>query len=185
MAAIARIRVEWVGTVGPGVSTFYCPDTDVSTAHAGVRTFFDTIKTQFPSGISFSFPNAGDLIETATGQLTGSWTAATQASVQGTAAGSARAAGVGLRVQWRTGMIAGGRRISGSTFLTDLTTTVYEANGTLASATVTSVSAAGAALVGLGVLGVWSRPRNGFAAFTQWNGVLVPDRVSTLRSRRY
>jgi len=79
-----------------------------------------------------------------------------------------------------------GRRLKGWTFMCPIIVGGYEANGTLTAGTVSGALAAANTLVTNGTTIIWHRPDKGAA-----NGssaivlsASVPDKVSSLRSRR-
>ena len=122
-----RIRVEWTGLTGlPGVSTFFA-DPTVPTAYAAVHAFFDDIKGYFPNSLTWSFPAFGDLIDDATGALSGSWSTTALPPLVGGVVLAQHAAGVGLRVKWNTnGVSSSNRRVTGATFLTALASQYFD-----------------------------------------------------------
>jgi hypothetical protein len=186
--AIQRLRCEWVGTAveGPGLTTFYGEADGTLSIQVAAAAFFDALKGLIPSGTTIRIPQGGDLIDEATGSLTGTWGSSTPTTV--TCSGSGNfAAGVGARVAWETGAIRGGRRVRGSTFVVPLVVGNFEQNGTLSAPALTAL---GTAITNFLVQAptqarVWSRPRPGLpgAAVPIARGI-APDRVSWLRSRR-
>lgn len=185
MADLARVRVEWAGVVGGGVSTFYALEANADSLYAGVATFFDDIKAEFPTTITWSFPDTGDVIASETGNLVGTWTASSPISpISGTSFTNERVGGVGACVTWDTGFIVGTRRLRGRTFLTDIDTGSYDPDGTLQSSVLGTLRSAAATLAGLGVLQIWSRPRGGLSGHGAVTSSTVRDRVSSLKSRR-
>lgn len=185
MPNIARIRVEWSGVVGGGLSTFYALEADAAAAYAAVRAFFDDIDGQVVPTITWSFPNVGDVLDSATGQITGSWTATQLSTVSGTASETRRAASVGVRVTWQTGAVIGGRRVRGATYITDLSIGAYENDGTLSSSALEAFRNAASDLAAEGVLLVWSRPGPNGSGTSEITSATVADRVTALRSRRF
>lgn len=187
MASLERVVVEWnAGTALPGISVFYGVPS-VPTLANEVYDFFDAIKGLIPSSISVTVPSSGDMIEDSDGSLSGTWSASGVGSLSMTGSG-AYAAGCGLRVVWRTNGIRNGRRVRGSTFICPIVTNNYDANGTIATSPLSTVQTAATVLASSGTLAVWSRPSPGGAANGDSNIVLnalVPDRVTSLRSRRY
>lgn len=185
MATLNRYRVIWTGGPGgEGVSTFFS-ETSAITALADLRAFFLSIATHFPSVLTWSFPNSGDQLESATGTLVGGWTQAAASPVVGTSSGASFASGVGARVVWGTNGIVAGRRLKGATFLTSIDSTEFANDGTLEASFIASLQSAADTLVGKNSLSVWSRPRNGVSGFASIESATIPDRVTALRSRRY
>lgn len=187
MAQLQRIRCELTGiTALPGVATFYS-DVAVPSAKADVGDFWDAIKEWWPSGMSITVPNSGDVIEDTTGALVGSWTEGSQETI--TSSGSGQyAAGVGARVVWGTNGIRNRRRVRGSTFVCPLIVSAYDSAGTLSTTFLNDLGTAATVLASSGLLNVWSRPGPGGSPAGESHAVLngsVPDRVTSLRSRRY
>lgn len=187
MANIDRIRVTWSGAAGmPGVSTFYARD--AVTVLDSLHTFFGSLAGWIPTIISLQVENSGDQLDEVTGVLNGSWTGDAQASIDCTGSGN-YAAPSGFSMQWLTGDVVDGHHVRGRTYIVPIVTSLYEDNGTLASALVSGAVAAGEALIAANVdnLIVWHRPGGsgspdggGFSV----SGVRVPDKVAVLRSRR-
>lgn len=170
----------------PGVSTFYALPT-ATTAVADLVAFFDVIDNYMPTGVSVTVPNSGDSIESSTGALVGGWTSSGGATKTGLSTNE-YAAGVGVRVTWTTGTVSRGRRVRGATFLAPLTRAIFDNNGTLASTPYAAIQAAAAALGSAGSLLVWSRPTTPGGtdgAYATISGATIPDRITSLRSRRY
>jgi hypothetical protein len=191
---LTRIPVTWSGIGGlPGVSVFYA-DAAVSTAVAALLTMFNTRKADFPNALQFNIPGAGDVIDSATGDLIGTWTMGGSGIITGTGGAVGYAAGTGLRLRWLTAGIVNGRRVRGSTFITSLVASLYDASGTIVNASVTNWQTAGAAIVADGSFRIWSRPYTFDPAHPDiptragtthiLTGVTVPDQVTSLRSRR-
>jgi hypothetical protein len=187
MANLARVLVTWAGVpvTGGGISSFFFDE-----AHEGfqadVAAFLTAVTGLCPAGLAITVPTSGDLVDIATGALTGTWSEGS-GTVINTSSGVAYAAGVGMRTTWRTNGIRNGRRVVGSTFLVPLVTSAYQTDGTIVNATREAVQAAAEDLVvASGAnMKIWSRPVNGSGgqASTVLEAV-VPDKVSWLRSRR-
>lgn len=172
--------------MGPGLSTFFFANGSPTNAPSVVANFFTMIKAQVPTGVTWTIPSGGDLIEESSGQLTGTWTGDTGGTVTSTAAGS-HAQGVGARVSWLTDSIRGGRRVRGTTFVVPIHTAGYDTQGTIASSTLTAIEDAANALLNNADwnLLIWSRPRAGLNGLgVPVARVEVPDKVSWLRSRK-
>ena len=186
MAVLLRVPVVWSGLTGlPGVSVLYW-DGGVSSVMTDVTAFFNAIKGVFPSGLSWTIPNAGDNIDDATGTLIGDWSTTGGGTVSATGGFTAYAAGTGARVRWNTGNIVDGRRLRGSTFLVPLTGGGYDSSGTIENTTLSTLQTAATTLASTGALKVWSRPTPGGSDGTSGTvlSAVVPDRVTSLRSRR-
>lgn len=186
--AIQRLRCEWTGTgvEGPGLTTFYAEADGTLAIQVGAAAFFAQVTPMIPTGTTITIPQGGDLIDEATGELTGTWGSTGTTTATGNATG-AFAAGVGARVVWETGAVRGGRRVRGSTFVVPLVGIFYEDNGTLSAAALGRLNdAIDDMLVQVPTqMRVWSRPRPALAgAAVPVTSGRAPDKVSWLRSRR-
>lgn len=187
MANLARVRCVWSGApiTGPGLTTFYFDEAG-SGFTAAVSTFFQAVDAYLPIGVGVAVPSSGDLIDVATGALTGTWT--DTATGPGVGAGfGAYPAGVGARIVWPTSGIVGGRRVKGSTFLCPLVNSCFGTDGTLDPTFATALAGFATTFRGGATydLMIWSRPAPGRAG--EASEVIdeeVPDKVSWLRSRR-
>jgi hypothetical protein len=191
---LQRVRVAWTNFSGaPGYSNFY---SSVGTPPplAAIRTFFEAVKTNLPTGLTLTYPGTGDEFNETTGQITGSWVATPPANTVGT--GGANYVGpAGVVVEWLTSQVLDGRRPIGKTFLVPLIVSTFESDGSPTSAFVTSASAAAAALVTatLGQLFIWHRPIRDpepphsitrIGGLAQISSSRVPDLSAVMRSRR-
>lgn len=185
MTDIRRVFVTWTGTTGlPGVSVFYSLGSDDATASLG--TFFNAIKGLIPNVVQIGIPGSGDKLEHTTGKLSGSWAGGTSASIAGTAPG-AFAAGVGLYVRWGTNTIRAGRKFVGRTFICPINSGLFDAQGTIATAPLSTVQTAANALVAASpTIVIYGRPHTGLSdgIFAGVTSALAPDVVTSLRSRR-
>jgi len=187
MANLCRVRTTWSGTpvVGAGVSTFYF-DEAYSGFVAAVQAFWVAVAARVPAVVTWRTENSGDLIDVATGDLTGTWTDGSGSTVNSSGSG-VYAAGCGMRIRWATSGIRNGRRVRGSTFVVPLLGAGYAVDGTIDSTYLTSISNAAGTLrsTTAGNMYIYSRP--GPAGAGQRNLVVshdAPDTVSTLRTRR-
>jgi hypothetical protein len=185
MAILRRVPVVWTGQTGlPGLSVFYSLQADDATAALG--TFFNSIKGSFVSPLSWAVPSSGDSIESTTGTLTGAWTGGTAATV-GASGGGVYPAGTGGIIRWLTGMVRNGRKFQGRTYLTGISGSQYDTDGTILAASVTQWNTAAATLAGSGLLQLWGRPTTPGGS----DGIVHPilagvavDKVTSLRTRR-
>lgn len=171
--------------VGPGVSTFYFDEIHVGFV-ADLHTYWAAVGNRFPPGITWTTDNTGDLIDVATGELSGTWTDGVPSTISSSGSGN-YAAGVGARASWLTSGIRNGRRVRGTTFLCPLTTACYQSDGTIDGAVLGSLSTAAAALVtnSTGEMRIYSRPTpTEPGQSNEVIGATCPDTVSWLRSRR-
>ena len=153
---------------------------------AAVLTLLDSIKTMFPTGMTFDVPSSGDVLDDSTGELTGAWSASGGGQVVGSGGGS-WAAGVGGRAVFETSNIHLHRRVRGSHFLVPLVVAQYDSSGTIANATLTAWQGTYNAFLAATTPDwrVWSRPNSeGAFAVSSVTACSFPDKVSTLRSRR-
>jgi len=187
MPNLVKLQIPWTGNVvtGGGVSTLYL-DEGASGFVSAFATFFDTVKVSFPAGLTWTIPSSGDLVDVATGGLSGSWSEGSTTVVNATSAQD-YAAGVGARIKWVTSGIVNGRRVRGSTFLCPLAVDRYGSDGSLddayRSAFYTAANTALGAITG--DLMIWHRPTGGSGGSAHAvTSAEVPDQVSWLRSRR-
>lgn len=188
MAIINRVRAVWSGSavVGGGISTFYFEGGDTGFV-SDVHGFFTGIKTVLPPSVTITVDNSGDVFESTTGALSGSWSEVASPPIVGSSGTSEHAAGVGARIVWRTNGIVGNRRSIGSTFIVPLHVLSYQADGTLQPATITALQLGITNLLGSTTSSpqVWHRPVGGSGGLA--SDIIsgsVPDKVSWLRSRR-
>lgn len=187
MSTLNKVPVFWSGVpvVGGGVSTFYFNGSHVGFL-ADLSAFFTSVGAYIAGGVTFSFPNSGDLIDDATGNLVGTWSEPPEASVASSGIGQF-ANGVGCRIVWPTSGTTNNRRVKGSTFLVPLTVGCYTGSGHLDDTIRGNMQTAAAALLGASTpeMVIWTRPVGGAGGASHTVvGALVPDQVSWLRSRR-
>lgn len=192
MAIIQRVRISWTGFLGgPGVSTFYFSETAVP--NSGLRTFFNGVSTYLPNVVTINFPQAGDKIESTTGEIVGGWTAGPTTPVTGQVAAGPYSGASGACVDWLTNSIVGGRRPMGRTFLVPLAANAYQSDGTILEAARTALTSDAVNLVAAFTpnMLVWSKPKEDPAgvvirpgAASPVVGARVPDLAVVLRSRR-
>jgi hypothetical protein len=172
--------------VGPGVSTFYFAESG-SGWTSSLVSFFDGIKARHPNTIAWSIPNHGDLIDVASGEITGTWTDGTANAVPGTGT-IPYMQGVGYRFVWSTGGIRSGRRVKGSTFMCPMDGGMLDAAGTLGTVQITALNTLAASLITASThdMRIYSKPHKGAAdgISSSVESVTVPDAISWLRSRR-
>lgn len=185
MADVVRVRVEWNGFTGmPGISTFYVGTTDADISE--LVTLFTAIKGLWSTGLTWTIPNVGDVLDVASGELTGTHIFTGGGSVASSGGTGASAAGVGARIVWLTADVKNGRRVRGSTFLTHMQVSGFDASGTIATAALSTIQTAASAFVASGSpWGIYSRPVNGAGgSFHALNAATVPDKVAWLTTRK-
>lgn len=187
--ALVEAKCVWTGVTGlPGVNTWYFDDTVSLTGMASwLHTFYNDLAGYLPPGVTVQVPDTGNIVDTATGVLTGLWnTGTTTAAVTGSGS-NAFAAGVGACVTWKTATVVNGRLVHGRTFIVPLMSGCYAADGTLtttfmgdiASRITTFLSSAG------GKFRAWHRPVAGAGgAAAQVLSGSCPDQATRLVTRR-
>lgn len=187
VANLAKIPVVWDGLPGfPGLSVHYCLQADAVSAVAALTAWYNSLKGNHPTGLTWQIPSSGDVINEDSGNLVGTWAGAAGSTIAANGGPGIYASGAGMRIRLLTTGIATHRRIIGSQFLVPLLASLYETNGTIANGTVATTQTALNTLVGTGLLKIWHRPgpsKTGGFGYTITAGQ-VPDKVATLRSRR-
>lgn len=186
MSNIAKIPVSWTGGPGgPGVSVFYA-DAAQTIPTGAIGTFFSAIKTMIPSSYTWTIPASGDIHDSATGALVGSWTQGSPQVIAATGSPTSYAASAGVVVRWTTDGIVNGRRVRGRTFLVPVVAAIYTSGGVLSTQVAVFQSAASALVTSSGAnLRIWHRPRAGSAGSAHpISGAFVPSIAAVLRSRR-
>lgn len=185
MTSLSRVRVDWTGFVGgPGVSTFYC--TDPAALLPDLRTFFEALKTTISDNVLIEYENAGDIIESTTGVLTGAWSTSVVSNTTCTNGEPYNAAG-GLVVNWLTDVILAGRRLRGKTFVVPIGGGgAFDSNGQIDGGVRATVDAAAAALIAsAGGLEIWKRPKGGTGGgHGAVTAGVTSSKAAVLRSRR-
>lgn len=189
--SIARIPIEitWTGTTGsPGVNVWHGrfdsgdpADGDLEGLTEILQDFYDTIKTCFPSSVSFKWLGEASGVGADDGEFFTSpgWT------VVGTGTEGYLPPALAMYVNWRAA--TGGRSGRGRTFLGPLSQNLSEANGTpndlYRGDVVTAVdNLVSASLSDLnGALGVFSRQDGLLRDFISGD---VPNKFAVLTSRR-
>jgi hypothetical protein len=187
MAHLSKVVTNWAGAglVGPGATVTYCNEGDESTLTTALATFFTSVKPQVSTGVQWTFPNSGDVIDENTGRVVSHWSAAAPSPISSTGAATF-ANGVGARLKFPTIGIVNGRSVTGAIFIVPLVTNAYEGAGNLTAATITALGGAAAVLGNTpNALRIYSRPTptRGGVSFPSLPGS-CPDLVSWLRSRR-
>lgn len=192
MVLVHQIQIRTSGFPGaPGFTTLAF-DASVATfdipQYTAVKTWLETIKPLFPNLWSAQIQPGGRVVDEATGILS-SFTDvdATQgAPVAGVTTDGYGAGVAGAVVGLSTNVVNRGRKVRGRIFAVPLGLMVYDQNGTLKTATITTLTDATTALRDAGVgFGVWSRPRLGLGGkFALVSGVRVNDQAAFLSSRR-
>jgi len=202
MANLYRVRAVgsgWNG--GPGLATFYFLASPTATTPealegaARVRAYLLGMQTLMPLNIQWDVLENVDLLDVATGDLTGGFTVATQAAVIGSGANPTYPIASAFLGRLGTGAIVAGRRLTGRTFFSPTIGASYDGAGQFTAGAQTSFTNALAKLTTQIVTPlsavVWSRPfagsptvpaRAGTNAVV--TGVSTTPKPAVLRSRR-
>jgi hypothetical protein len=194
MATINRFVTTITGTavVGGGVSITYA--TSVASYLTAWKAFWAGLNTWLPLGVTVTFPGTGDIIDAATGHLTGSWVSSAPTIVTGTG-NTPFPANSGACVLWNTGIVkTPGNparkpyKIRGKLFVVPLDGSQYTTTGTLQASTVTGLTTQANNFItaAAGSFVVWSRPE---APYADGEGAAVVSaqvhqKVASLTSRR-
>jgi hypothetical protein len=160
----AEYRAVWAtqgGGTGYSVFHFQVAGSPAvaATIASQVRTFFTGIAGFYPDDVNVTFDSEVLDMDEA-GTLTAVHGVTPPAAVPGLNNTSYNRA-AGLRIDWSTGHIVAGRRLTGRTFIVPAAASVFDTNGLVTSANVTAAITAGNALITASAsnrpLVVWSR----------------------------
>lgn len=200
--ALNRVKCIWSGNSAvAGVSTFYFGSG--TTSMTALTSFWTTVTTNIPTGISVTTPNLGDQIDETTGKIIGAWTGSGGATNGGFATAAPYPAQSGAVIEWLSSLVLDGRRRQGRTFIVPLPGNNYQSDGTLATSTISALQGAATTLIAAyaGEMKVFVRPvatraakpdnippitakAGHVGAAAQIITARVPDFAATLRSRR-
>jgi len=210
MASILRVKLNWTGFPGaPGLTVFHFRDfdgggdfsTQAQAATSRVELFAGAIKDLLPSTASLRCASDVEEIEETTGELVNIHpVTAANGTISNASAAAVYSGPVGAVINWRTNGVRNGRRIRGRSFIVPITGDKFDASGTLATATITTLQNAANALVnpaGSPDLGVYARPtaikdaqgnptgeHNADGIWYVAAAANVPDLAAVMRSRR-
>lgn len=181
MVDLNQIRVQWVSTVGiNGVSTFYCTGA-VGTALDDLEQMFIGLQSVIPTDVSWTFPTAGNVIDSSTGLNTATWIGGPHGGFAGLATGN-YAKPVGAVINWHTGKFVQGRQLRGKTFVVPMAASAFDGDGSVSSsARATIVTAAGNWADSLSEPQIYSQSTHQVGGVTTAD---VPPLAAVLRSRR-
>lgn len=187
MTVIDRLRCN-VTTARGGEGSFSFYSVPGGGHQADVVAFLTSIKDVWAAGTVVEVPNTGEQLNDANGDVTGTWSFGSPATLTSASTG-AYAAGVGCRIRWSTNGVRNNRHIIGTTFIVPIAVSAYATNGTLDDTFAgTLFSLADDFLDDMaGDLLVWSRPSGPGEDDGFTNTVLscsVPDKVAWLTSRK-
>lgn len=200
MTDMLRIKLKWDSfTGGPGYTNFHMRDfseggVDPAWAQPAVdrvQEFATAIKGLLPAGATLQVSGDVEVIEAENGQLQDVLTATQPALITSTGPSFVAYSGAtGGVITWRTAGIRNGRRVRGRTFIVPMHGQAYGTNGTLDSATITTLGTAATGLLATGItprMGIFTRPSAPGATDGSWSfatSFSVPDMAAVLRSRR-
>lgn len=174
MAVILRTSATVTGSGLPGAGLtqlYWAPGSvggstaDASDCLARFRSLWVSIGTRLTSTISFVFDTTVLAIEATTGVLTGSFTAASAATVVGGSGSEALPRQTQALIKWGTATVINGRRVRGRLFVPGVQEGDNDGAGLPVSALVTALTTAGAAVFIPGATAsepvVWHRPVGG------------------------
>lgn len=182
MPDMIRIQTVLTGLTGlPGYNTTYWDSgVSISGVRARLADFWDAAASAVGCGWTYTVATSGDIIDDATGNLTGAWSQST-AHTNGSS-GADHAAGVGCQVTLNTVSIAHSHRLRGAIKIVPIASSLYASDGTLDSGVITALNSAYALLVpSVGDLLVWSRPFAGRSAIPV--GYRVPRPLPAIAAR--
>lgn len=150
-----------------------------------VEDFWTGLRMQLGAQTVARVQGSGRLKDEATGQVTGFYSATAPAAVLGALTDKPLADATQGLVQWRTGVVRGGREVRGRTFIPGLTVGSLD-GGNLSGGARDAIGAAASALAGpITGFGVWSRPVEGRPGLlVQASGATVWTEFAVLRRRR-
>jgi len=179
---LKRVRVAWTGWAGgPGVSTFFF-ETEQAPPLADLRTLMAVCAQYIASPVVLQVENTGQTIDSSTGKAVAGWSGPTVAPIQ-CSGGVNYSSLSGGYIQWKTGAFTNGRESRGKTFLVPLSTSWYDAEGTVHPTTINAVNNALTAWLATGgqAQRVWSKVTAGFASVSS---AKLVDKAVVLTSRR-
>lgn len=201
MPSVAEVDVLITGDVGgKGISRFRFETNtgapplpaDCNSVGAALRAFYFSMAGWLPTVCSVAVQGLVNVYDETTGLVSSPVQMSTvPGPVSGGGAGN-YAAGMGLRVNWKTNVIVGRRLIKGSTFMVPLVSSAFTANGSPASSVTATLASAAATYIssttGANTVPViWHRPPKGThagGAAGHVVGSVVGTTPAGLRSRR-
>lgn len=184
MVDVSRVRTSWTGFRGaPGVTTMYFLDT--ATCVESLHAFWTSMAGDLPGDVVIQVEDSGDIIDSETGDLTGSWVSDAVDPING-AGGNGYAAPVGACIDWLTSTIANHKRLRGRTFVVPLDAGGFSADGSPKDTLVTHFEAYGETLISEQSTSfvVWHRGTGTNGSVGLVTSAHVPDMAAVLRSRR-
>lgn len=156
-----RFRIITIGFDGePGYNVFHTQGDDFSGVEAradGFREYMDVVRDAVSSECTMILDDVAYLVDPVTGDTTGA-TPIVPTSFAGEQGATHVVGGACGLIRWRTGVYSDGREIRGRTFVAGLGD-VSDPEGNVVAGAVTIMQNAADALLAVGDLGVWRRPR--------------------------
>jgi hypothetical protein len=158
---------------------------DTATAVESVHEFWVSLEADLPNDVHIQVEDSGDVLDSETGDLTGTWVSDGVDIVDG-GASTGYSAASGAVVDWLTSTIADSKRLRGKSFIVPLAGGAYTAAGVLNSTFVTALEAYGATLISTQSTSfvVWHRGTGTNGSVGLITSAHVPNTVAVLRSRR-
>lgn len=184
-----QAQVSWTGPGGPGVSTFHfndnLPVTDIPALDQAIEDFFIAVDDLLVNEVQVQGPSEFTVHDTVTGALIDAVPVSVPWILTGKDMGAYNRA-AGLRVDWLTGAVVGGRRLRGRTFLVPAPLSAFTADGALTLTAATAAATAATALItdalnASAPLVVWSKTHGVMHDVTV---PVIPALGAILRSRR-
>lgn len=188
-----RTRVLWTGFPGaPGYTNLFSRVASIGThdptiAMGDVATLFSALASRIPNSVTLAIEPEVAYIEDSDGEAQGFDSVGTPPTITQPTGSGIYSAPTGASIEWTTGAVKNGRRVTGRTYLVPLVGSAFEADGTLAAAARTQLQSAASvyAITGDATNVVWSRPVNGAGGSSYpVSGANVADKAAVLRTRR-
>jgi hypothetical protein len=172
-----RVKINWTGFVGsPGYTNLNFehivdgawtqPEVDAAVAKA--QTWLTAQRAYFPPAVTTGIDPAVSEHNEQTGEVESFWQVTPNTAVAGTSASTNFTSGAGYCITWSTAGVRNGRRVRGRTFVVPVSSSSFEADGSLANANRTAWLAQATTLAGDS-----DNVRLGIFAHTP--GALIPD----------
>lgn len=195
MAIMWRVTARWTGgRIGTGFTNFFftkgtgTSQQAVDSAAAFIKDSYGGVSAPYlPQGVSISWPNGIDEVESTTGVLLVTTSVAAPTTLAG-GSNSAYASPAGACVSWLTGAVVDGRHVRGRTFLVPAASEGLQSDGTLSTGFVNAISTAATTFIAAAPeFLVWHRPESVAVADGSAHPVVafrLTDQSAVLTSRR-
>lgn len=185
MTDLIRLRLEWTGPGGAGLSTFYFTEAGGSSgddAAAAVEDFVNGIRGNVANDWTATLSGVQAVIDDATGTLVGTTGIGGGFTISGDNSNEKSPLATQGLIQWGTGSVVSGRILRGRTFVPGVTDAVND-EGKPTSGYISALNTAAAALIAdaSSVFRVWSRAHGTSAPVTSGG---TWSQFAVLRSRR-